>query len=110
MSHRNKIWFMEKHKTLIEARTMFGAMYNPIKHFFDMYVNDDEMPSTYLNCIFTMQYREYMRWEIVHLTVDMEVACRYLKSYTKNCVMYKRLDLLCRIISKCKHVLEKYCL
>ena len=46
-------------------------MYNPIKHLFDMYVNDDEMPSTYLNCIFTMQYREYMWWEIVHLTVGL---------------------------------------
>ena len=74
---------MEKHKTLIKARTMFGAMYNPIKRFFDMYVNDDKIPSTYLNCIFIMQYREYIQWEIVHLTIDLEVACRYLKLYTK---------------------------
>ena len=109
MSHRNKLWFMEKHETLIEARTMFGAMYNPIKHIFDMYVNDKDMPSTYLECIFNMRYREYMRWEIVHLTVDLEVSCRYLKAYTEQCIMYKCLDLLCRIITKCKCVLEKYC-
>ena len=72
-----------------------------------MYVNDKDMPSTYLECIFTMRYREYMRWEIIHLTVDLEVSCRYLKAYTEQCVMYKCLDLLCRIITKCKHVLEK---
>ena len=65
---------MEKHKTLIEARTMFGAMYNPIKYFFDMYVNNKDMPSTYLEYIFTMRYREYMRWEIVHLTVDLKLV------------------------------------
>ena len=31
--HRNKIWFMCKHKTLIEARDLFISIYNPIKHF-----------------------------------------------------------------------------
>ena len=50
-----------------------------------------------------------MRWEIVHLTVDLEVSCRYLKAYTEQCIMYKHLDLLCRIITKCKCALEKYC-
>ena len=34
MSHHNKIWYMETHKTLTEARHLFGSMYNPIKHFF----------------------------------------------------------------------------
>ena len=46
MSHRNKIWYIENHETLTEARHLFSSMYNPIKHFFDMYL-DVEMPNTY---------------------------------------------------------------
>lgn len=57
-----------------------------------------------------MWYREYMRWEIVFLIVDLEVVCRYLKTYTSMCIMYKQLDLFCSLITQCKTVLEKYCL
>ena len=99
---------MEKHETLIEARHMFGAMYNPIKHFFDLYL-DVPMPSTYKDCKFMMKYREYMRWELVYFTSDLEVACRHLKKFVKDCISYKQLDLLAKIVSKIKQPLEKYC-
>ena len=101
MSHRNKIWYMENHETLTEASHLFGSMYNPIKHFFDMYL-DVEMPSTYKDCKFIMKYREYMRWQLVYYTSDLEVACRHLKTFVKHCIRYKRLDLLSKIVSKVK--------
>ena len=84
-SHCNKIWYMEKHETLIEARHLFGSMYNPVKHFFDLYL-DVLMPSTYEDCKFTMKYREYMRWELAYFTSDLEVACRHLKTFVKDCI------------------------
>ena len=107
ISHRNKIWCVEERETLIEARHMFGDMYNPIKCFFDLYL-DVPMPSTYIDCKFTMKYREYMRWELVYFTSDLEVACRHLKKFVKDCISYKQLDLLAKIVSKIKQPLEKY--
>ena len=74
MSHCNKIWYMENHETLTEARHLFSSMYNPIKHFLDMYLNV-EMPSTYKECKLMTKYREYVRWELVYYTSDLEVAC-----------------------------------
>ena len=108
MSHHNKIWYMENHETLTEARHLFGSMYNPIKCFFDLYL-DVPMPSTYKDCKFTMKYREYMRWELVYFTSDLEVACRHLKTFVKHCIHYKHLDLLAKIVNKVKRPLEKYC-
>ena len=108
MSHHNKIWYMENHETLIEARHLFGSMYNPIKCFFDLYL-DVPMPSTYKDCKFTMKYREYMRWELVYFTSDLEVACRHLKTFVKHCIHYKCLDLLAKIVNKVKRPFEKYC-
>ena len=32
--HQNKIWFIRKHKTLIEARHLCISIYNTIKWFF----------------------------------------------------------------------------
>ena len=87
--HRNKIWFMCKHETLIEARHFFISIYNPIKHFFDMYIESQDMPDGYKDCKFTIRYHEYMQWEIVYITVDLEVACRYLLAYVKNCIRHK---------------------
>ena len=101
MSHRNKIWYMENHETLTEARHLLGSMYNPIKCFFDMY-SDVEMLSTYKDCKFTMKYREYMRWELVYFTSDLEVACRHLKTFVKQYIHYKRLDLLSKLLAKLK--------
>ena len=43
------------------------------------------MPNTYMDCKFTMKYREYMQWEIAYFTSDLEVACRHLISFVKNC-------------------------
>ena len=106
--HQNKIWFMKKHKTLTEARHLFISIYNPIKHFFDMYISSNDMPSSYKDCKFTMKFHEYMQWEIVYLTTDLEVACRYLHQFVKNCINYKRLDLLLKIVNKCKWPLAKY--
>ena len=74
---------MEKHETLIEARHLFGSMYNPVKHFFDLYL-DVPMPSQ--DCTFTMKYREYMRWELAYFTSDLEVPCRHLKTFVKDCI------------------------
>ena len=99
---------MCKHKTLIEARHLFISIYNPIKHFFDMYIESQDMPEGYKDCKFTMRYREYMQWEIVYITVNLEVACRYLLAYVKNCIRYKLLDLLIKIVNKCKCPLAKY--
>ena len=100
--HQKKIWFMNKHETLIEARHLFISMYNPIKHFFDMYVKSNEMPSSYKDCKFTMRYCKYIQWEIVYLTADLEVACRYFYQFVKDCINYKRLNLLLKIVNKCK--------
>ena len=108
MSHCNKIWYMETHKTLTEARHLFGSMYNPIKCFIDLYL-DVPMPSTYKDCKFTMKYHEYMRWELVYFTSDLEVSCRHLKEFINNCTQYKCLDLLAKIISKVKRPFERYC-
>ena len=99
---------METHETLIEARHLFSSVYNPIKHFFNIYL-DVPMPSTYKECKFTMKYREYMRWELVYFTSDLEVACTHLKTFVKHCIHYKHLDLLGKIVSKAKCPLEKYC-
>ena len=107
-SHRAKIWFMEKHETLIEAQILICAMYNPIKRYFDLYLQES-MPSTYMECKFTMKYREYMCWELVYITSDLEVSCMKLKKYVANCVAYKRLDLLAKILNKVKRPFEKYC-
>ena len=52
------------------------------------------MPEGYKDCKFTMRYHEYMQWEIVYITVNLGVACRYLLAYVKNCIRYKQLDLL----------------
>ena len=82
-SHRKKIWYMQEHTTLIEARKLFSAVYNPIKCFFDMYVTTHEMPNSYIKCKFTMKYREYMQWEITHFTCNLEVACRDLIGFVK---------------------------
>ena len=60
------------------------------------------MPHSYKDCKFTMKYCEYMQWEIVYLTADLEVACRYLCQFVKNCINYKRLNLLLKIVNKCK--------
>ena len=49
-SHGNKIRFMEKHETLIEARILFIAIYNPIMKYFDTYIDSVNMPSTYKDC------------------------------------------------------------
>ena len=46
--------------------------------------------------------------EIVYLTADLEVACRYLHQFVKDCINYKRLDLLLKIVNKCKQPLAKY--
>ena len=108
MSHHNKIWYMEKHEMLIEARNLFGAMYNPIKCFFDLCL-DVPMPSTYKDCKFTMKYLEYMRWELVYFTSDLELSCRHLKVFVTNCIKYKHIDLLAQIISKVKRPFEQYC-
>ena len=99
---------MENHETLTKARHLFSSMYNPIKRFFDMYL-DVEMPSTYKHCKFTMRYREYMRWELVYFTSDLEVACRHLKTFIKHCIHYKHLDLLSKFVSKVKRPLKNYC-
>ena len=99
---------METHETLTEARHLFGAMYNPIKHFFDLYLNVP-IPSTYKDCKFMMKYHEYMRWELVYFTSDLEVSCRHLKEFVNNCTQYKCLDLLAKIISKVKRPFERYC-
>ena len=107
-SHRAKIWFMEKHETLIEAQVLFHAMYNPIKRYFDLYLQES-MPSTYMECKFTMKYREYMCWELVYMTSDLDISYMKLKKYVANCVAYKRLDLLAKILNKVKRPFEKYC-
>ena len=73
-----------------------------------MYIESEDMPSVYKECKFTMRYCEYMQWEIVYITVDLEVACRYLLAYVKECIHYKWLDLLIKIVNKCKHPLAKY--
>ena len=99
---------METHETLTEARHLFGTMYNPLKHFFDLYL-DVPMPSTYKDCKFTMKYLEYMRWELVYFTSDLEVSCRHLKEFVNNCTQYKHLDVLAKIISKVKRPFERYC-
>ena len=49
-----------------------------------------------------------MQWEIVYLTVDLEVACRYLCQFVKDCINYKRLNLLLKIVNKCKRPLANY--
>ena len=63
-SHRMNIWYMGKHETLIEVQRLLSCkMYNPIKQYFDKYL-DVPKPSTYMECKFTMRYREYMHWEL----------------------------------------------
>ena len=73
-----------------------------------MYISSNEMPSSYKDYKFTMKYHEYMQLEIVYLTADLEVACRYLRQFVKNCINYKRLNLLLKIVNKCKQPLAKY--
>ena len=46
--------------------------------------------------------------KIDYLTADLEVACRYLHQFVKDCINYKRLDLLLKIVNKCKWPLAKY--
>ena len=67
------------------------------------------MPSTYKDCKFTMKYHEYMRWELVYFTSNLEVSCRHLKEFVNNCTQYKCLDLLAKIISKVERPFERYC-
>ena len=50
-----------------------------------------------------------MCWELVYITSDLEVSCMKLKKYVANCVAYKRLDLLAKILNKVKRPFEKYC-
>ena len=69
-----------------------------------MYIESEEMPSVYKEFKHTMRYREYMQWEIVYITVDLEVACRYLLAYVKECIHYKKVDLLIKIVNKCKYL------
>ena len=92
-SHRTKIWYMEKHETLMEAQTLFCDMYNPIKQYFDVYL-DVPMPSTYMDCKFTS---------------DLEVFCMKLKEFVSNCHAYKHLDLLAKILNQVKTSFENYC-
>ena len=76
--------------------------------FFNMHVKSNEIPSSYRDCKFTMRYHEYMQWEIVYLTTDIEIACQYLHEFVKDCINYKLLDLLLKIVNKCKRSLAKY--
>ena len=85
-SHRNKVWYMQEHATLKEAQKLFSAMYNPIKWSFDMYITTHKMPNSYMECKFTMKYREYMQWEIAHFICDLEVACRHLIRSVENSI------------------------
>ena len=73
-----------------------------------MCVKSNEMPSSYRDCKLTMRYRKYMQWEIVYLTADIEVTCQYLHEFVKDCINYKWLDLLLKIVNKCKRPLAKY--
>ena len=106
--HRTKIWFMEKHETLTEAQTLFHTMYNPVKRYFDIYL-EESMPSTYMACKVTMKYREHMHWELVHITSDLEVSCMKFKKFVAYSVSCKRLDLLAKLLNKVKRPFEKYC-
>ena len=54
-----------------------------------MYIESEDMANIYRECKFTIRYCEYMQWEIVYITVDLEVACRYLLSYVKERICYK---------------------
>ena len=76
-SHRTKIWYMEKHETLFETHILFCEMYNPIKQYFDKYL-DIPIPTTYMECKFKMRYREYMHWELAYIITDLELSCLYV--------------------------------
>ena len=106
-SHGMKMWYMEKHETLIEAQRLFHEMYNPIKQYFDKYL-DVPMPTTYMECKFTMRYREYMHWELAYIITDLELSCMKLKEFVSNCLAYKHLDLLAKILNQVKKF-ENYC-
>ena len=93
---------------LIEARHLFRCYVKSHKTFFDMYLSDP-ISMSHKECKFTMMYREYMWWEIVHFMVDLEVACRSLKTFVHDCINYKCLDLLAKILSKVKRPFEEYC-
>ena len=49
-----------------------------------------------------------MQWEIVYLSADIEVTHQHLCEFVKDCINYKWLDLLLKIVNKCKRPLAKY--
>ena len=101
---RRRIALLQHHDTLIHTSVRLNAIFNPMKRFLNMYVDSVEPLNQQVE--FSMSFVCMFHTEILFCMTSIEVALNDLQHYVQCCLMYKPLDLLCTIASKCSKFLQ----
>ena len=103
---RRRIALLRNHDDLIHTSVRLNAVFNPMKRFLNMYVNGVDPLNQQVE--FLMSFVSMFHTEILFRMTSIEFASNCLQKYVQCSLMYKRLDLLCTIASKCSKSLQSW--
>ena len=103
---RWQIVFLHDHDTLIHTSVRLSAIFNPMKMFINMYL--DGINPLNQQVEFSMLFHSMFPNEILFHMASIEVASNDLQQYVQSCIVYKQLNLLCTIASKCSKSLQSW--
>ena len=103
---RQRIALLQNHDDLIHTSVRLNAIFNPMKRFLNMYV--DSIDPLNQQVEFSMSFVCMFHTEILFRMTSIEVALNDLQHYVQSSLMYKWLDLLCTIASKCSKSLQSW--
>ena len=83
----------------IHTSVRLNAIFNLMKRFLNLYIDGFEPLNQQVE--FSMLFISMFHTEILFHMALIEVASNDLQQYVQSCLMYKQLELLCTIASKC---------
>ena len=107
-THTKTLCF-ENHSMIEDSHHKLIAIYKPIKHFAEWFLPGYEISRSHKMTPFTMNYREYRQQELYLICNDIYWVVQNIKiKFIFDCIEYKKIDLLARIVTKASKILQKW--